>query len=107
MSDVMLIEEFLYYNTSTQGYTQPQKVTLDRFCNGVTVINAGTSNVVFDDEILVPGESKAISGNRKEIFIGRKDLSFSGAGTNLCYVTQKYYVKLDPTNPHNLDTKSL
>jgi hypothetical protein len=100
-------EEFLYYNTTTQAYALPQKVTIDRYCNGITLINAGTSNVIFDDEIIVPGESKAISGNRKEIFVGRKDISFAGAGVNLCFVTQKFYVKLPPNDPHNIDTASL
>jgi hypothetical protein len=100
-------EEWLFYNTQVQGYSAPIKIEIDRFCNGITVFNAGTTVAVFDDEQLQPGESKSISGNRKEIFVGRKDLSFQGAGVNLAYVTQKFYVKLASTDPHNVDVSSL
>lgn len=86
------VEEWLYYNTTTQQYNANQKIILDIHCNGITIKNAGTSVVLFDDEQIQPTQSKMIGGNRKEIMIGRKDLSFQGAGTNLAYVTQKFYV---------------
>lgn len=101
-------EEWLYYNTNVQIYTQNQKVQIDRRCNGITVLNNGTNNALFDDEIILPGESKSISGNRKEIFVGRKDLTFPTPNPgNSVVVTQKFYVKLDQNDPHNLDAKGL
>jgi hypothetical protein len=104
----MCDEDWLYYNTTTQVYTLAQKITIDRRCNGITVINNGTNNAIFDDETLVPGESKSIAGNRREIFVGRKDLSFPSAPPgNSVVVTQKYYVKLEKNDPHNLDAKGL
>lgn len=90
------IEDWLYYNTTTQQYNSNQKIIIDPRCNGITVKNAGTSVLIFDDEQLQPTQSKMIGGNRKEIMVGRKDISFTGAGTNLAYVTQKFYVKFDP-----------
>lgn len=101
-------EDFLYYNTEVQVYSVSTKIIIDRFCNGITILNNGTNNCVFDGETIVPGQSKAISGNRKEIFIGRKDLEFPVAGAgNLAVITQKFYVKLAPHDPHNLDVAGL
>lgn len=104
----MCTEEFLYYNTTVQAYSANQKVQIDRRCNGITVLNAGTNAFLFDDELIQPGESKSINGNRKEIFVGRKDLTFPTPNPgNLAYITQKYYVKLDSNDPHNIDAKGL
>jgi len=95
----------LYYNTVTLSYSQTAKINLDPRCNGVTVRNAGNINVIFDDEVILPGQSKTVGGNLGEIFIGRKDLYFgSSAGVTpplvyLCYITQKFYVPRQPGDP--------
>jgi hypothetical protein len=99
------MEEILYYNTVTQAYSVPTKITLDIRCNGITIRNAGASTLLFDDEPIQPGQSKMIGGNRAELMRGRHDISFTGAGANLAFVTQKYYVDLtaaDPTYLHSL-----
>jgi hypothetical protein len=81
----------LTYNFDTKPYQQNIQITLDRLCNGVTVLNAGTSNLSFQGDVLAPGTSKSIGGNFGEILRGRVDLQFTGAGANLAVVTEKYY----------------
>lgn len=96
----------LYYNTVVLAYATAQKIDLDNRCNGITVKNAGTTQVIIDDEILQPGESKAIGGNLGEIFIGRKDIYFQvptpapAVITNLAYVTVKFYVPVPDAGPN-------
>lgn len=85
-------EKLLTYNVSVKIFTQNGRVDLDKLCNGVTVKNAGTSMANFNGVILSPGESIAIGGNRGELFDGRVDVFFSGAGTNLLNVIEKFYV---------------
>lgn len=108
----MCKRQYRYYNTTTQGYSAPvQKIVIDRKCNTITVRNAGNSLVIYDDEIIQPGQSKTIGGNQDEIFIGRKDLAFQPTTNqpipqpqplprvDFAYVTQKFYIELDPTDP--------
>lgn len=85
-------EKLLSYNVSVMTFTQNSRVDLDPRCNGVTVKNAGTSTANFNGVILAPNESIAIGGNRGELYTGRVDVSFSGSGTNLINVIQKYYI---------------
>lgn len=95
-------EQILFYNTNTQAYYAQAKVFFPPMCNGFVVKNAGNQLLIFDDETLQPGESKAVGGNKGEIFIGRKDLNFQvpagfvGTPNNVAYVTFKYYVPVDP-----------
>ncbi len=96
----MCDEKILYYNTVTQAYSVATKIVVQDKCNGITIRNAGNSFLIMDDEIIQPGQSKAIGGNRLEYFIGRKDISFTAQTpvqpaprVDLCYVTQKFYVE--------------
>jgi hypothetical protein len=106
-----MTEKPLLYNTTVQAYAIAQKITIHDLCNGITIKNLGNSLVIFDDEIIQPGASKAIAGNRKEIFVGRKDLSFQPTTNqpipvvqpvprvDFAYITQKFYVPRKPTEP--------
>lgn len=89
------MEEKLYFDSSVQTYSIAQNITLDLQCNGISVQNTGTSVALFDGDPLQPGASKAIGGNRLEIFVGRHNISFnSGVGlVDQVTVTQKYYVE--------------
>lgn len=90
-------EKFLRYNFSTNVYTAQSEIVLDPLCNGISVKNGGNTNLIFQGDVLVPGESKSIGGNRKEILQGRVDISFAlptpapGTPNNVAFVTQKFY----------------
>ena len=95
---VVSLEKLLQYNLSTQIYSITCEVPVMDNCNGFTVRNVGTANVVIMGDTLAPNEVKSIGGNRGEIFVGRIDLKFTGAGTKLCLITQKYYMNVPRTN---------
>jgi hypothetical protein len=84
--------QFLCYDYSTQDIIRSQRLNISETCNGWTVKNAGTSVVEVKGDPLQPGESKSVGGNYGEIFVGRVDLLFTGAGTNLAIYTEKFYV---------------
>jgi hypothetical protein len=92
------VEKLLQYNLSTQVYSKTQEIPVQENCNGFTVRNIGTATVVIMGDELATNESKSIGGNRGEIFVGRIDLKFKGAGTMLCLVTQKYYMNVPRNN---------
>lgn len=80
------------YNFSAQTYSQNTQVSIDPWCNGLTIKNAGTSMVQFQEEQIAPGDSIAIGGNFGEVIRGRLDLSFLGAGNNVAVIRQKFYI---------------
>jgi hypothetical protein len=88
------MEKLLQYNLVTQIYEAALQIPMEQFCNGFTCKNIGTANVVIMGDTLAPGESKAFGGNRGEVYIGRADLKFSGAGTTAALITQKFYVNI-------------
>jgi hypothetical protein len=87
----------LPYNTTTQEYTQMRSVVVDKLCNGVTVINKGTTLALWNGLPLDPGESMTVGGNEGEVFVGRIDLSFQipvpapVTIVNSAWVIQKFY----------------
>ncbi len=91
-------DRVLYYNTIINEYQRAASVVVDKFCNGVTVINIGTSVMRANQIPLNPGtpgtnngESWTFGGNRGEVYSGRIDISFTGnAGSAL--VIQKVYI---------------
>jgi hypothetical protein len=95
---VVPVEKLLQYNLSTQIYAVQCEVPVMENCNGFTVRNVGTANVIVMGDTLAPNESKSVGGNRGEIFVGRIDLKFSGAGTTLALITQKYYMNIPRNN---------
>lgn len=84
--------EFLKFDYSTQDIIKSGRMNLAQTCNGWSVKNTGTSTVQVQGDTLQPGESKSLGGNYGEVFIGRVDLLFQGAGVNMAVFTQKYYV---------------
>jgi hypothetical protein len=93
----MCEEILLRYNFETNLYSKAIQVPIDERCNSITVMNLGTTNIIFQGDIITPGNFKAIGGNRMEIISGRVDLFFQvpvpppAVVTNLASVTQKYY----------------
>lgn len=83
---------YLRYNISTQTFTKSGRVNISETCNGWSVINLGTSNVMVNGDTLIPGESKSVGGNYGEVYIGRVDLLFQGAGLNNAVFTEKFYM---------------
>lgn len=91
---IIPLEKLLQYNLSVQIYSVDVQIPVMNFCNGFTVRNVGTANVVVMGDTLAPNESKSVGGNRGEIYVGRMDLRFTGAGTRQALVTQKYYMNI-------------
>lgn len=81
----------LRFNFSTQVYTSTIEIDVDEWCNSISVKNNGASTLIFQGDILGPGEFKTIGGNYGEVLEGRIDIRFTGAGANLAAVTQKFY----------------
>jgi hypothetical protein len=93
------MNNLLSYNFSSAQYTAPQKLPLDELCNGINVMNIGSSVAYVNGIPLSPpvtgqtvGDSYTIGGNLGEIIFGRVDISFEG-GTGAVVVVQKFYVK--------------
>jgi hypothetical protein len=91
-------DSLLRFNTSVQQYTGPQQVVVAENLNGISVKNEGTTNVIFQGDTLLPGDSKSIGGNFGEVYDARIDLWFitptpaPAVVNNLAVVTQKFYL---------------
>jgi hypothetical protein len=94
-------EALLAYNFKTDVFAGPTQIDLDPLCNAIIIKNAGNTNLIFQGDIMIPGESKAIGGNRMEILRGRIDLGFTlpvpapPVPQNLAFITQKFYLPSD------------
>jgi hypothetical protein len=99
---VVVIEKLLQYNISVQIYDGSTEIPVMDFCNGFTVRNIGTASLVVNGDVLAMNETKAVGGNRGEIYVGRIDLNFQGAGTQMALVTQKYYMNVPRENANNI-----
>lgn len=103
-----MAEKTLFYNIYTTAYNANAKVIVDPRCNGVTVVNTGTTNMLVNGIPLAPpiapqllGESFSFGGNKEEIFYGRLDIGFTG-GAGQCIVVQKFYVEFQGQKPFEL-----
>ena len=91
------VPSLVLYNMSQQEYKTPRSVNIDKLCNGVTVLNAGTTFVTWNGIPIAPGISLTVGGNEREIFVGRVDISFfvqnpaPGTIVNSAWVIQKFY----------------
>lgn len=95
---VITVEKLLQYNLSVQVYSVDTQVPVMDFCNGFSVRNiaptaTGATVFVMGDPLL-PGQVKNVGGNRNEIYVGRLDVKFLGAGEKQCLITQKYYMNV-------------
>jgi hypothetical protein len=92
-------ERLLKYNTTSKVFSKAGNVPIDPRCNGFTIKNNGNTNVIWEDEAIIPGDFISVGGNRMEIFAGRVDISFRvpvpapTTITNLCTVRQKVYTR--------------
>ena len=80
------IREFYEY---FQLYNIPQEVRSN--CNGLTVINTGTSVAILEGLEIQPGAQYYAPGNEDELNTTRYRLSFDNAGTNVVLVIRKIY----------------
>lgn len=86
------------YNMSQQEYNAPRSVNIDKLCNGVTVLNAGTTFVTWNGIPIPPLGSMTVGGNEQEIFVGRVDIAFftqfpaPATIFNSAWVIQKFFV---------------
>jgi hypothetical protein len=87
-----------FYNFSGQTYGQNGIIDLDELCNGLNVINIGTTVCRVNGIPLNPpaagevvGDSYAIGGNKGELLTGKVQLDFA-SGNGEVIVVQKYYV---------------
>lgn len=94
------MERTLIYDIVPSFYTANAHVQLDRYCNGVTVVNIGATNMTVNHVPLAPpvapallGEAQTFGGNRNELFRGRIDIGFTAGAGSRCIVIQKIYVK--------------
>jgi len=93
----------LDYTTRTTPTGQALNITLDPWSNGLSVKNTGNSICIFNDDPLLPGESKTIGGNKGELLRGRYALKFQTPATappgyvqnDQAVVTEKYYLDND------------
>lgn len=86
------------YNFNGQEYTSNGLVDLDMCCNGLNIINTGTTVCTVNGIPLNPpavgetiGDSYSIGGNRGEVLNGRVQIMFAG-GTGKAIVVQKFYL---------------
>lgn len=91
------VPAWVFYNMSQQNYTAAKSVVIDKLCNGVTVLNAGTTYVTWNGIPIAPGASMTVGGNEREIFVGRVDIAFftqtpaPGTIIKSAWVIQKFY----------------
>jgi len=91
-------DKFLHYDSKTIVTSDVGAVALPEWTNGLTVENTGNTNVLWDNNIIVPGDFKALGGNYGEIFVGDCTLKYALPAVpplnpnNQATVTVKFYV---------------
>ena len=90
-----------FFNFSAQTYSQNGILDIDQYCNGINILNTGTSVCTVNGIPLAPpsgtqtvGDSYTMGGNRGEILKGRVTITFTG-GTGQAVVVQKFYTTKD------------
>lgn len=88
----------LYFDQAGKSVSTAGMVQLVKNLFAVSVHNTGNTNVLFNDDTLIPGESKIIGGHWGMIYTGRCYISFQlptpapATPNNLCFITQLFYV---------------
>jgi hypothetical protein len=79
------------YINDLLNYSQATAVRSD--CNAITFFNQGTTVVRLNNAIPIPpGGSISFAGNYNEIDRTIYNITFVGAGNNLCWVLRKVYI---------------
>jgi hypothetical protein len=95
-------EDLLFYDEKTITVTKPGAVGLPKLVNGLTVENTGNTNLFWDEDLILPGDFKAVGGNRAEIYVGDVVLKFALPvppplnPENMATVSVKFYVQYNP-----------
>lgn len=100
----ILEKSYQPYNFTVSNYYQSGRITVERWCNGITITNLGDAPASVNGMILYPsatpgtalGDSRSIGGNEGEIFKGNLNLSFDlsgGAVSPQVEIIQKFYVE--------------
>ena len=84
------------YNMSQQEYNAPRSVNIDKLCNGVTVLNAGTTFATWNGIPIPPGGSMTVGGNEREVLSDGRYCVFHADPPpapliNSAWVIQKFY----------------
>jgi hypothetical protein len=87
-------DKFLHYDSKTIVTEQPGAVSIPEWVNGLTVENSGNTNLFWDQDLIVPGDFKAVGGNYGEIFVGTVTLRWK-------------LPAIPPLNPQNQATISV
>lgn len=78
------------YNNTILSYTLAADIK--SHCNEITFINAGASTLILNNSFpILPTQSISFDGKKGEMDITPYNVSFTGAGDNLCVVIRKYY----------------
>lgn len=94
--------DFLPYDEKTIVVNQAGAVGLPDFINGLTVENSGNTNLFWDEDLIIPGDFKAVGGNFREIYVGDCVLKFAlpdippANPENMATVSVKFYVDYKP-----------
>lgn len=86
--------ELREYNVTMLPYNRSGQIDLMKPCNGWTVINQGTTNVMVNGTVvLAQGQFLAVGGNEGEAYTGFLRLSFASNTdpANNVVVLQKFY----------------
>jgi hypothetical protein len=90
---------FLCYDEKTIVTQTAGAVPLPDWVNGLTVENSGNTNLFWDNNLIVPGDFKAVGGNYGERYVGDCTLKFAlpvpapAAPENMATVSCKFYVR--------------
>lgn len=78
------------YNNTILAYTIAADIRAH--CNEIAFINAGTSTLILNNNFpILPTQSISFDGKKNEMDVTPYNVSFTGAGDNLCIVIRKYY----------------
>lgn len=92
--------KILRYNVSSQTYSNVTDVQWDKYLNGFFIHNTGNTLLIFNNDVLQPGDTKTVGGNYGEIYDGRINLMFRLptpaplTPENEVIVTQKFYTNI-------------
>jgi hypothetical protein len=91
-------DKFLHYDSKTIVTAIPGAAALPDWINGLTVENTGNTNLFWDQNLILPGDFKAVGGNYGEIYLGTCSLRWKlpaippAVPQNEATITVKFYI---------------